>query len=293
MDSCHLAISCALVLLTVSCNGKEEEPVVIPPQYRISCIKSECSRQTFEYNAAGQVSEMKEEQSTPDLSIQYVSSYLYPEEGNLIEIVSEETTNEQLLHSEEIRHFEERLFLSQDGIADHATGNVVIRQEDKVISMKNYTVDFHYNSSHQLTKIDIAEKRTNETGWEEPNALKWSVDLEWTEGNLTKYSEYTSPEHPMVTLSYSYFNGSWIDYIPILQPILRQFYLPLQYQGIFGKQSLDLQKEKETVNYGSTNGREYKYSYDLSTSANDSKVEGYTEYLPDGESIYTISWEKK
>lgn len=44
---------------------------------------------------------MKEEQSTPGLSIQYGSSYLYPEEGNLIEIVSEETTNEQLLHSED------------------------------------------------------------------------------------------------------------------------------------------------------------------------------------------------
>lgn len=47
MDSCHLAISCALVLLTASCNGKEEEPVVIPPQYRISCIQSESSRQTL------------------------------------------------------------------------------------------------------------------------------------------------------------------------------------------------------------------------------------------------------
>ncbi|MDE6693467.1 MAG: hypothetical protein K2K05_08795, partial [Muribaculaceae bacterium] len=150
-----------------------------------------------------------------------------------------------------------------------------------------------YNSSQQLTKIDIAEKRTNETGWEEPNALKWSVDLEWTDGNLTKYSEYTNPEHPMVAISYYYFGGSVIEYIPVLQPILRHFYLPLQYQGIFGTQAVDLLKEKKVVNSGETNGHVYKYSYDLGTSIYDSKVERYTEYGPKEESEYTVSWAKK
>lgn len=294
MNSYHVAISCALVLLTASCHGKEEEPVAVPPQYRISCIQSETSTQSFEYNAAGQVTEMEINLSSPSSSFQDKSSYLYPEGGNLIEIVSEETTiNEDLLYSEEIWHFEEKLFLGQNGIADHASGNVVIRQDDRIIMMKNYNVDFHYNSSQQLTKIDIAEKRTDETGWEEPNALKWSVDLEWTDGNLTKYSEYTNPEHPMVTISYSYFGGSAIDYLPVLQPILRHFYLPLQYQGIFGTQAVNLLKEKEIINFGETKGSVYRYSYDLSTSIYDSKVEGYTEYGSNKESEYTVSWEKK
>lgn len=294
MNSNHLAISCALVLLAASCHGKEEEPVVLPPQYRISCIQSETSTQTFEYNAAGQVTEMGKTLSSPGSSFQDKSSYLYPEEGNIIEIVSEETSiYGDVWYFEEIRNFKEKLFLSQNGIADHAIGNVVIRQDDKITMMKNYTVDFLYDSSQQLTKIDIAEKRTDETGWEEPNALKWSVDLEWTDGNLTKYSEYTNPEHPMVTISYSYFGGSVIDYLPVLQPILRHFYLPLQYQGIFGTQAVDLLKEKEIINFGETKGSVYKYSYDLSTSIYDSKVEGYTEYGSNKESEYTVSWEKK
>ena len=294
MNSSHLAISCALVLLTVSCHGKEEESVVLPPQYRISCIQSENSTQTFEYNAAGQVTEMGKTLSSPGSSFQDKSSYLYPEEGNIIAIVSEETSvYEDVWHSEEIKHFEEKLFLSQNGIAEHAIGNVVIRQDDRITMMKNYTVEFHYNSSQQLTKIDIAEKRTNETGWEETNALKWTVDLEWTDGNLTKYSGYTNPEHPMVAISYSYFGGSVIDYTPVLQPILRHFYLPLQYQGIFGAQAVDLLKEKEVINSGETKGHVYKYSYDLGTSIYDSKVEGYTEYGPNEESEYSVSWAKK
>lgn len=231
------------------------------------------------------MSEWENSVSTHGSSLFYTSSYRYDDEHNLIKIISDETI------VNETWHFEEDLYLNQNGSADHAIGSLVV-DGNMYRLMKNYTVDFHYNQSQQLTKMDIAEKRTNETGWEEPNALRWTAELEWTDGNLTKYSEYTNPDYPMISRSYTYYGGEIVDYQPILEgTTLRYYYVPLQYQGILGQPSEGLVKNQEIRNASSRS--EYQYSYNLSTSLHDSRIEGYYESHNDKESKFTVIWVTK
>ncbi len=240
--------------------------------------------QIYDYNSLGQLTEWRYQISAPGESVRYNTSYNYSEEGDLIKIVSDETVND------ETRHFEEELHLNENGTASHATGKVII--EGQLSMMKNYTVEFNYNSSRQLTKVDISEKRTNSTGWEEPYPLNWSAELEWNGKNLSKYSEYSNPAKPMITKSYSYYGDSKIvDYQPILQgPIVRAYYLPLQYMGILGKQSAALLKRME-ISHNQSQPVVTSFSYDMETTINNSMVIDYTVHQNDRTTEYYIAWD--
>ena len=281
----HFALMSVLVFLIVSCSNNDDP--VTPPQYRISRICSDNLLQLFEYDASGRISEWKYEDLTQDRSDTYNSTYRYSGEEGVIEINSTEQ------RGDETWSFNERLYLNQDGTASHATGNVTILGNGEWLLMKkNYLVSFHYNSSHQLTKIDVEEKRTNDTGWEESGGLQWFIEMEWDENNLITYSEYSNRDYPMFSKTFTYYEGDTAHYIPIMQgPILRHYYLPLQYQGLFGPQSVGLVKEasfsSNFLNHSTT------FSYDLSVSVYNSVVEKYSEFVRGAEVECTITWDRK
>lgn len=276
MKKYHLALACyAIAGIIASCTNSKNEPIN-PQEYRISSITSDDTHELFNYNTSEQISnwEYKEEGAS------FNASYSYIEEENAIEIASEEKFADT-------RIFNEKLYLNQNGLADHAKGTVVIKSSNGEQMMKNYTVDFHYNSSCQLSEVNIAEKTTNETGWEASKALEWTAELEWDDNNLIQYREYTNPEHPMIEKEYNYFGLQQVKYMPIVQGcIIRTYYLPLQYQGILGKQSESLVKNM-TV-HSTTH-----FSYDIGTTIYTSNVERYTEIRNDKETIYTVKWEPK
>jgi hypothetical protein len=270
-----------LVLPIVSCTGNEDP--ITPSQYRISWIYSDYSYQLFEYNTSGRISEWKYGDSTEEPFCQ--SKYQYIKDEGAIVITSEEK------RGTDIWYFNEKLYLNQNGTGSHATGNVAIMKDGEWLMMtKNYKADFQYNTSSQLTKVTIVEKRTNDTGWEEPNGLEWFIELDWKENNLVKLVEYSNPTHPSLTKTFTYFDGVTAHYIPnVHSSILRYYYLPLQYQGVFGAQSIGLIKDafitSEYLNYSSV------FSYDISSSIYSPTVEKYSEFINDREIKYTIGWE--
>lgn len=272
-----------LGLLTVSCSNNDEPAT--PPQYRISEIHSDNSLQLFEYNPSGRISAWKYKDLTQHSSDACSATYKYLENEGTIEIHSEEQ------RGADTWSFNETLYLNPNGTASHATGSVTIMNEDdRLLMKKNYSVDFHYNSLHQLTNINIEEKRTDDNGWEEVNGLEWFIALEWTDNNLTKYSEYSNINKPYLSKTFTYYGGETAHYLPIVQgPILRHYYLPLQYQGLLGSQSVSLVRDmavsSNSLNYSST------FSYDISASIYSSAIEGYSELTRGKEINYTIVWD--
>lgn len=283
MKHLHYALSLALALTMLSCGG--DRPDVTPPQYRISWLHSDDTTQIFEYNASGQISEWKYMDNTDRAYASVKSTFSYPAEGNAIDIVSEEISETGTWR------FNERLHLDQNGTADRAEGTAILENKNgKRILEKNYTVDFHYNSTRRLIRIDVAETLTGSIG---NNTMELSVDLEWTDNNITKYSEYTNPAYPMTTRNYSYFGGQTVHYMPIMEgPILRRFYLPLQYQGVLGNRSVSMLKSKEITSNG-TKLPKIEYSYDIATTTYYSIVQRYSEFQDGKENKYTVGWDTK
>lgn len=280
MKSVYFVLLLALAVLIWSC-GSNEEPVS-PPQYRISWIYADEAYHIFEYDVAGRIVKW-DYNGSPNMSV--ASTFEYREQTNTIEIKSEETLTEK-----DVWSFDETLYLNPDGTADHVVGTVVLNFDGSRM-IKNYTVDFQYNSSRQLVKLNAAERVVNDYG-QEGSPLEWSAGLEWDGNNLVKYTEFSNPAIPMITKNYEYFGGQTVDYLPIVQGcILRRYYLPLQYQGVLGMNSVGLVKRMEVM---SNNGDiTTDFSYKMSASIYSSRVEEYTESRNGRESVYTVGWESK
>ncbi|MDE6768840.1 MAG: DUF4595 domain-containing protein [Muribaculaceae bacterium] len=275
----YLDIFLAVPLLVfVSCSG-EEQPYV-PVKYGVSVIEAEGFREVFHYNKEGLVDGWE----ATDTRLGYSnckSSYEYRDNGVI-------AISADIIVDNERSVFVEELYLNGDGIAEYAKGTATFfNNSSEVIMKKNYTANFEYDSEKQLTAVDVSERRTNDTGWEEENPLKWKVELGWSEGNLTRYLEYSNPSHPLVERSYSYYGGETANFIPIVQgAICRYYYLPLQYQGVLGKQSVALVKD---VTYSDNSVCQFEYT--MAVSIHDSRVEAYAEKHNGEETEYRLRWQ--
>lgn len=277
-------LSCAAALMTLSCNSKNEEPV-IAPRYHISWIYTDESYQVFEYDTSGRISEWVYKETTPGATDSYRSLYSYSDEDNTIAVVSEEKSGTDTWN------FDERMYLDQYGTASHAAGTAILRKDDIILMRKSYAVEFRYNTSHRLTGAEITEKTIDSNGLEKNGSMTWTAELTWDDCNLVRYAEYTDPEHPMITKDYAYFGGNTVHYMPIVQgPVVRRYYMPLQYQGILGHLSAGMVKEM-TISSQSLH-MTTAFSYDIAASIHDSKVEGFSEIRGDKELRYTVGWDK-
>lgn len=277
-------LSVIILMTAVSCDKKEDPVPTL--QYYLSWVHSDNNTELFEYNSSGEVSAWDYSESTTSIK----TTYEYGEGGGAITIKSDE------IYNTENRVFREKLYLNQDGTANRAEGTLEIIFTDNgehLLMMKNYTADFHYSSTRHLEKINVVEKRTDYSGWEEPNGLEWVVELDWKDGYLLSYTEYSNPTRPMVTRTYSYLKEPAVEYAPIVQgPLLRHYYTALQYQGVFGKQSLGLVKEALTA-FQTGEQIERIFTYDVAISTSNSWVEGYTQMSGGEEVEYVLAWEKR
>ena len=291
----------SLSVLVCSCDREKEKEPTLPKSYRISHIECEKDNysQTFEYNEKGLISRWEECFDDPwgKYKSGIESTYEYSDDDSVIKISSDER-----IWSTERRVFSETMYMNADGTAKRAEGNVVIYYSDSDYELrKYYTAEFQYDSLNQLTNISIAEKCTDFDGWEDQKSLDWCVKIEWHEGNMVAYSEYTSSSRfsLMAKSTYEYYGDSFVDYMPIVtSPILRYFYLPLQYQGMLGKRSDSLMKRKtifEIILGEEKSSYTSDYSYDLSTSIHDTRVEafGTVRSYDEEELKYTVDWEAK
>lgn len=272
----------AMPLLFAACD-KTEEPRPAK-SYRISWIAESgaaAAYQVYEYTADGRVSEWK----YSDGDSRCMADYQYRSE-NEIDISAEENIgDERRLYSEKMQ--------IADGLAHHAEGTFRMFSGDKLTIQKRYTADFSYTADRHLAGISIAEwvidSEGNDLG---KTPLCWTVTLNWDpDGNLQRYAEYTDPARPMLDVFYTYYGGETVAHLPILQsPILRRYYLPLQYYGYLGHQSKSLlQKASCTTPSGTI---DYTYnSYDLSASSLSSWVESYTVATASSTRDFYIAWE--
>lgn len=275
-----LILSSAVILF--SCDNKEEEPA-FDKTVRISSISSVDDLQkfnfleAFDYNKDG-----------------LISNWGLSDNGSVIKSSFDYQDNTIVISSDEPNwHFDEKLYLNTNGTAKHAEGKAKYYSNypDQIVLIKNYTSDFQYNSLNQLTKITISEKRTDDKGWEESNSLDWCVELTWKDNDLIEYVEYSNPSRPFITITYSYYGGMQVESTPIMQCMtMRHFYLPLQYQGVFGMQSGSLVRTRISSRPQS---QDYvtDYSYDFSTSIHDSRVESYYEKYNGKEFKYAVKWD--
>lgn len=269
--------------LLLSCDNKEEEPP-FDKNIRVSSLSSVDNLQkynffqTFEYNKDG-----------------LISNWELSDNGSIIKSSFDYQDNTILISSTEPNwHFDEKLYLNTDGTAKHAEGKAKYYYSynpEQIVLIKNYTSDFQYNSLNQLTKITISEKRTDDNGWEESNSLDWCVELTWKDNDLIEYIEYSNPSRPLITLTYSYYDGYSPEYKPIMQCLtMRHYHLPLQYQGVFGMQSGSLVKTR-IISRPQSQDYVTDYSYDFSISIHDSRVENYYEKCNGKEFKYAVKWD--
>ena len=301
MNKSLIILFLTLPILLFSCDDKKEP--VLHNSYRISGIKCDKDnyRQTFEYYENGLIKRWGEHYDDNWDKTDIESSFKYDDDNNIIISSSDEFL------SGTRRLFSDTLFLDDNGLALRAKGEVVIYHDYKndddhgYIMQKAYTADFKYDPLNQLIYIGTSEKNSDFPGWEEQKSLDWCVEMEWEDGNLVESGSYYSPSRrPMSKTTYSYYGGNSIEYFPILQTSkLRYFYLPLQYQGVFGKQSDGLVKGITFTNYGyngeSIGSSAFDYSYYISTSIHDSQIEAFSRvYQYNGEEQkYIVSWEPK
>lgn len=270
-------------LIFVSCD-KSDEPTA-SFHFNPVFIHSDDYTESFDYNNDGEIKEwnyLDSKTSTPVAK----ANYEFPNTENLIKISSMELRGDQKWE------FDEHLFLNSDGTAKSAEGTVSIFYRSgegmNLLMKKRYTVNFEYNASRQLELIQIAEKRFDDYS-EESQALKWNAALKWEGNNLIEYKEYANQSYPMILKEYSYYDGVEVDYAPIVQyPVLRSFYSPLLYRGVFGKLSKGLVKTTILDNNYRT-----EYTYNVSTTTQYSIVEEYSRISPAGEETkHVVGWEK-
>lgn len=292
-----------LPFLLFSCDEKKEP--VLYNSYRLSSIESDKDkyRQTFDYNEEGLIKRWEEHYGDSFGNTDIESSFKYDYDKRTIMISADE-----FLSDIDRRIFSDTLYLDDRGLARRAKGNVVIYHYDNYVSdsdysykiQKVYTADFKYDSSDQLIRINTSEKNSDFAGWEGQKSLDGYYEMKWKDGNLYESEAYyASPTSRLINrIEYSYYGGNTVEYIPILQtPTLRYFYLPLKYQGVFGKQSDYLVKGITHVYYG-YNGETLtsytdNYSYDISTTMHDSWIEAFSRVSQhNGEEIKCmVVWE--
>ena len=118
---------------------------------------------------------------------------------------------------------------------------------------------------------------------EEPQVNPLEYRISWI-------PEFSNPEHPIINRTFTYFGGEFAHNMPVVQgSILRPYYLPLQYQGILGRQSVGLVKEMTAA----SNDRSFvtTFSYDISTSVYSSIVESYSASRDGKETTFTLGWD--
>ncbi len=301
MDKLLTVLFLALSILFCSCDEKQEP--VVKKSYKIARIEGDVDNyfESFEYNDKGLISRWEEHYYEGSEKSGVAATYEYNDDNSVIFISAEE-----VFADFQRREFSDTLYLDERGIADRAKGLAVIyrygKDGDYIYAQGYYKACFKYDSLDQLTLVDHSENRTPFLNWEGQGIFNGYYELEWKDGNMYEskyYSYYDSSKRAESKTTYSYYGGNLVDYNPVLQyAILRSFYIPLQYTGMFGKRSKDLIKEKTYTSYnsyeeGAPFSRTLAYSYDLSTTMYDSWVEGYNlvDQTTGKEYKYKVSWE--
>lgn len=181
------------------------------------------------------------------------------------------------------------MHLGANGLAEYTEGTLIFYRDSEPEWKKKFRTDFVYNDLNQLTSIRFSEWRQDGDGWEE-KPWTWENSLAWEAGNIAGYTDYQGNSKPLEEYQYTYYEGITVMVNPVVFPIIRPEYTPLQLAGYLGRQSREQVKEV-TITDTSGKTKIEKYSYDFSISQKDTRIESFTKTINDGqENTFTLLW---
>lgn len=271
---CYLLIT----LIFVSCSNDEPEAEAF---LQIASITNEDGNlcQQFSYDSYGRIITYKNMYPTETVTVKY--EYV---SDNLIKITTKDVNFDRNGIYDLVRTYQDNIYL-ENGRADYCEGIFCQTEQDKTTIEKKYRHEFSYTSGNLLNVVKWTEWNKKGDGWEEDNPWTWENYYYWENGNLVKIEEFNGNSYPSVTYTVNYTAVAGVqNVVPI--PMGRYQYIPLQFKGMFGAQSVSLISEvhrDETLNgITSTN---YRYGF------TDSRITKCQESYSNGmEETFSVLW---
>lgn len=265
-------------LIIVSCSNDEPEPEIF---MQIASITKEDGSvcQQFSYDSYGRIATYRNMYPAETVTVEY--EYV---SDNLIKIMTKDINFGRNGIYEIVRTYQDSLYL-ENGRAAYCEGIFYQTEQDKTTIEKKYRHEFSYTSGNLLNLVKWTEWNKEGDGWAEDNPWTWENFYYWENGNLVKIEDFNGNSYPSVTYTINYTDIAGVqNVVPI--PMGRYQYIPLQFKGIFGAQSVNLINivhRNDTLN-GATSTR---YQYEIS----DNRVIQYQEPYDNGmEETFLVLW---
>jgi len=265
-------------LIIVSCSNDEPEPETF---MQIASITNEDGSvcQQFSYDSYGRIATCRSIYPAETVTVEY--EYV---SDDLIKITTKDINFGRNGIYDIVRTYQDNLHL-ENGRAAYCEGIFCLTEQDKTIIEKKYRHEFSYTSGNLLNVVKWTEWYKNGEGREEDNPWTWENYYYWENGNLVKIEDFNGNSYPSVTYTINYTDVAGVqNVVPI--PMGLYQYIPLQFKGIFGAQSVSLISEvhrDDTLNgITSTN-----YRYEFAGS----RITKYQESYSNGmEETFSVLW---
>ena len=227
---CYLLIS----LIIVSCSNDEPEPEPETFMQIASIINEDGSVcKQFSYDSYGRIVTYQSIYPTESVKVEY--EYV---SDNLIKITTKDVNFDRNGIYDFVRTYQDNLHL-ENGRATYCEGICCQTEQDKTTFEKKYRHEFSYTSSNLLNVVKWTEWNKEVDVWAEDKPWTWENFYYWENGNLVKIEDFNGNSYPSVTYTINYTDIAGVqNIVPI--PLGRYQYIPLQFKGIFGEQSVSL-----------------------------------------------------
>lgn len=241
-----------LPLVIVACSEDEPKHQIFMQISTIINASETISRQ-ISYDSYGRVISYKS--VSPKESI--VSEYVHVSDS-LIKITTKYYYSGSITRSYTMQddlHIENGRAVSCDGIFREQV-------QDELPVEKKYRHEFNYTLDNFLNTIKWTEWYIRGDNWED-YPWTWENYYYWREGNLEEIEDHLGQSSPTFTYSFKYTDVVGLqNVVPI--PMGRYQYFPLQLQGVFGSQPLNLISEISQIHYSDdVYNMSYKYKYEI------------------------------
>lgn len=267
-----------ILLINVSCSNDEPEPEIFT---QIASINNdeEYIGQQFSYDSYGRIVTYRSMYPAETVTVEY--EYV---SDNLIKITTKDINFGRNGIYEIVRTYQDNLHL-ENGRAAYCEGIFCQTKQGQTIIEKKYHHEFSYTSSNLLNVVKWTEWNKEGDGWAEDNPWTWENFYYWDNGNLVKIEDYNGNQYPSVTNTINYTEVTGVqNVVPI--PMGRYQYIPLQFKGIFGAQSVNLISEihRDDILNGITST---SYRYEFAGS----RITKYQESRGNGmEETFSVLW---
>lgn len=277
----------ATLMILSSCDNSDEPEQTPEPAKHISSIISDNESQEYSYYENGRAKTWSYSYHSTQSSSDYTAEYDYPSTG-IINIKATEKVLFAYTNQTDEFIYDELLHLSPAGTALYCEGTWTYLNNSSFRMKKKYRCDYNYDASEQLTSIEVSEWIIDH----DDNVLSktpwiYEYKLYWNNGNIENFID--SQDN---TVEYTYMSGTTAADSPVVFPVIRSYYMPLNYSGIFGKRPLELVSKTTTLWHdGAKSAIKYSYTFGISTS--ESRIEAYGTSVNNGpETEYIVTWTK-